>query len=164
MGHNRKHYHNILAIFIPGLLTISACGCSGQKSDAFHSVESHEPLGEDFGEMSLELPMIPSTISTPEDKAGFIAIHFWDTVDFNDTEHSLDQPFMERNFVDYLTLLPSVMTADRKAAFDSLVKHASVNDEARAMIVSLGEKYLNQDGSPLKNPEYYADFRNSLRK
>ena len=51
-------------------------------------------------ELMLELPFIPETISSPEDKAGFIAIHFWDNLDFSDHSRALNQKFMEQNFVD----------------------------------------------------------------
>ncbi|MDE6188625.1 MAG: DUF5106 domain-containing protein, partial [Duncaniella sp.] len=75
-----------------------------------------------------------------------------------------DAEFMEQNFVDYLSIFPAVMAADRQAAFDVLMSRLAVNPSARAMIVSFGEQYLNHPDSPMKNREYYSDFRKSVKR
>lgn len=108
--------------------------------------------------IALEMPAIPSTISEPEDRAGFIAIHFWDGLDFTDTARSMNQEFMEQNFVDYLSIMPAVMASDRQEAFDVLLKKASVRADTREMILNLGNKYLAHPESPMKNAEFYRDF------
>ena len=153
-----RHCIFLLAL-APGFLGLVGCGSSGKDS-------AQSPLVEDSVEvvLTLVLPSIPSTISEPEDKAGFIAIHFWDNLDFSDEEKVSDVRFMEQNFVDYLSIFPAVMAADRQAAFDVLMSRSAVNPSARAMIVSFGEKYLNHQDSPMKNSEYYTDFRNSERR
>lgn len=149
-------HHVILLAFVPGLLGLVGCGHSGGG-------EVQTPLVEDSVEtLALVLPEIPSTISAPEDKAGFIAIHFWDNLDFNDVEKSLNTEFMEQNFVDYISILPAVMAADRQMAFDALMARSSVNPSAKAMLIAFGEKYLNHPDSPMKNREYYSDFRSSV--
>ncbi|MDE7475642.1 MAG: DUF5106 domain-containing protein, partial [Duncaniella sp.] len=81
-----------------------------------------------------------------------------DNFDFSDKEKSLNLTFMERNFVDYLKLIPAAMTEDRRMAFSELIKRASVSPETRSLIIGFGEKYLNDPDSPMKNAEYYADF------
>ena len=109
-------------------------------------------------ELMLELPFIPETISSPEDKAGFIAIHFWDNLDFSDHSRALNQKFMEQNFVDYLSVLPAVMSSDRVRAFESMFARAVATPETFKLIKALGDKYLNDPRSPMVNGEYYADF------
>ncbi len=153
-----RHRIFLLAL-APGFLGLVGCGSSGKDS-------AQSPLVEDSVEevLTLVLPSIPSTISEPEDKAGFIAIHFWDNLDFSDEEKVSDIRFMEQNFVDYLSIFPAVMATDRQAAFDVLMSRSAVSPSARAMIVSFGEKYLNHPDSPMKNSEYYTDFRNSVRR
>lgn len=150
-----KH-HIILSI--AALIALSACGHKGESvTEAEASVGLNAGV-DSMEELTLELPMIPTTISAPEDKAGFLAIHFWDNLDFTDKETALRLPFMEQNFVDYLSIMPAVMAADRRKAFDALIKKASVTPETRSFIIGLGEKYLNDPDSPMKNPDYYADF------
>lgn len=153
-----RHRIFLLAL-APVFLGLAGCGNSGKGNVQSSIVEdSIEEI------MTLVLPSIPSTISEPEDKAGFIAIHFWDGLDFCDEEKVSDAEFMEQNFVDYLSIFPAVMAADRQAAFDVLMSRSAVNPSARAMIVSFGEKYLNHPDSPMKNSEYYSDFRRSVKR
>lgn len=93
-----------------------------------------------------------------EGKAGYLAAHFWDNLDFTDTSRSLNEDFMERNFVDFLTIMPAVMSHDRVTAFENLLNRASASDEAYYLIVDYGDKYLIGEDSPLLNEEYYIDF------
>ena len=153
-----KHYILLLSI-------IAMSGCSQTQ---FQSSESNEPIDSSDIEVSnsdsvevpaLEMPVIPATISEPEDMAGFIAIHFWDNLDFSDMEGVGDTVFLEQNFVDYLGVMPAVMASDRLVAFKALMKRSSANKAARELIVAFGEKYLNHPDSPMKNPEHYADFK-----
>lgn len=147
-----------IIISIAALLALTACGGKGKTG-----AKDEAPVGvvatvDSMEELTLELPMIPTTISEPEDKAGFLAIHFWDNLDFTDTAKATHFPFMEQNFVDYLSIIPAVRADDRRKAFGELIKRASVNPDTRSFIIGLGEKYLNDPDSPMKNPEYYADF------
>lgn len=112
--------------------------------------------------MSLQLPAIPEAISSMEGKAGYLAGHFWDNLNFADTTRSLNVDFMEQNFVDFLGVLPAVMSSDRAAAFDNLLRHASVSDDAYWLVVDLGDKYLMDPNSPLRNEDYYIDFLHSV--
>ncbi|MCI8999064.1 MAG: DUF5106 domain-containing protein [Muribaculaceae bacterium] len=112
--------------------------------------------------MSLELPAIPEAISTMEGKAGYLAGHFWDNLNFTDTLRSLNVDFMEQNFVDFLSLLPAVMSSDRAVAFDRMLKQASASHDAYWLMVDMGDKYLMDPNSPLRNEDYYIDFLNSV--
>lgn len=155
-----KRFNNISgknAVITVLVLMACATACSGTK-DGKQSVAVAGNDAADVEVLALELPRIPSTISEPEDMAGFLAIHFWDNLDFKDSEKSLDADFMERNFVEYLSILPAVLAEDRKAAFNELIERASVTPETRDMIVMFGKKYLHHPQSPMHNDEYYRDF------
>lgn len=152
--------HLNIAALLSGMALCVACGNQSGKDLKDAGLQSSAvELCDTVSSPVLELPAIPATISEPEDKAGFIAIHFWDNLDFSDTSKSLRMPFMEQNFVEYLSIFPAVMSADRLTAFKSLMERASVSPETRALVIELGEKYLNQPDSPMKNAEYYSDFR-----
>lgn len=105
----------------------------------------------------LELPYIPKTISEPEDKAGFIAIHFWDNLDFAESR-ALNVRFMEQNFVDWLSIMPAVMSEDRVKAFQSLFSRAAAVPEVYSLFRGLGDKYLADPQSPMVSSEYYKDY------
>lgn len=132
-------------------------GCTGVSDKNTHVSEA-AAAADTVVELTLELPQIPSTVSAPEDKAGFIAIHFWDNLDFTDSRKALDTDFMEQNFVDYLSIFPAVMAEDRVEAFNTLIERSSATPETRALIEALGKKYLNHPESPMRNDEYFADF------
>ena len=149
--------HHVI-ISIAALMTLSACGSKGTSGSEGQTPVDLAVTTDSMENMVFPLPQIPSTISKPEDQIGFIVIHFWDNFDFSDKEKSLNLTFMERNFVDYLTLIPAAMTEDRRMAFSELIKRASVYPETRSLIIGFGEKYLNDPDSPMKNAEYYADF------
>ena len=102
----------------------------------------------------LELPTIPETISATEDRAGYLAGHFWDNLNFADTTRSLNMDFMEQNFVNFLSVLPAVMSSDRAIAFDNLMHNASAHNDAYWLIVDMCDKYLMDPNSPMRNEDY----------
>lgn len=136
--------------------TLAIAGSGGDGGGKAMATSASETLSEE--DLMLELPFIPNTISSPEDKAGFIAIHFWDNLDFSDHSRALNLKFMEQNFVDYLSVLPAVMSSDRVRAFESMFARAVASPETFKLIKALGDKYLNDPRSPMVNGEYYADF------
>lgn len=145
----------VATIGIPVLL--AACGTpSGGGDKVTDVVATTDTVTAE--ELSLELPNVPVAISAPHEKAGFIAIHFWDNLDFTDSSKALNVDFMEQNFVDYLSIMPAVMATDRLKAFGALIEQASATPETLALILALGEKYLNHPDSPMLNSEYYSDF------
>lgn len=131
-----------------------ACGNVQKKREADAAVEK----AEKGAMLALVLPKIPVTVAEPEDRAGFIAVHFWDNLDFADRTKSLNADFMEQNFVEFLSLLPAVIDSDRKEAFGNLIRQASATPESRALIIALGNKYLHHPASPMRNDKYYVDF------
>lgn len=134
------------------LLVVVSCG----RHDS--AATDSDIVSDSVEVMALELPDIPEVIPTMEGKAGYLAAHFWDNLDFTDTSRSLNEDFMERNFVDFLTIMPAVMSHDRVTAFKNLLNRASASEEAYYLIVDYGDKYLIGEESPLLNEDYYVDF------
>lgn len=148
----------VAAATLTALIPLWGCRGGSDKRDT----EGMDSLS--VTELSLELPAIPSTISEPEDQAGYLAIHFWDNLDFNDPDKAQNIEFMEQNFVDYLSIFPAVMATDRPRAFGRLLERAAANPKVEVMIRSLGKKYLNHPDSPMYNEEYYADFIKAVKR
>ena len=149
-----KRFSIILTLFMA-----VACGNpadKASKADADSSGNSAVLL--------LELPTIPETISATEDRAGYLAGHFWDNLNFADTTRSLNMDFMEQNFVNFLSVLPAVMSSDRAIAFDNLMHNASAHNDAYWLIVDMCDKYLMDPNSPMRNEDYYIDFLKSVLK
>lgn len=140
-----------LAILLT-LLVVVSCGRHDSKTTY------SDTASDSIEVMALEMPDIPEVIPTLEGKAGYLAAHFWDNLDFTDSARSLNEDFMEQNFVDFLSIMPAVMSHDRVTAFENLLNRASASDEAYYLMVDYGDKYLIGEDSPLLNEEYYVDF------
>lgn len=153
-----REYIIRLSILLAAIAALWAC-TETMKSYS-HAVKAPPASELSFParDMMLELPEIPRTMSRPEHKAGFIAIHFWDKLDFSDRRLTLNRRFMEQNFVHYLSLLPAVMSSDRVRAFESMFSRAASAPETFGLMKALGKKYLDDPRSPMVNGEYYSDF------
>lgn len=154
--HNMKHISLLLII----LAALCSCAPHGTDTSAATTVDvTPSARTTRLPEiMALELPAIPRLISTPEGRAGYLAMHFWDNLHFADTTRSLNVNFMEQNFVDFLSLLPAVMRTDRVVAFDNLLDSAAIYRPAYMLVIGIGDKYLMHPDSPQRNEEYYIDF------
>lgn len=149
----------ILTLLVAAACTRNAGSADSASGDATAApVISSTYADSDVEIMALELPAIPEPISTMEGRAGYLAAHFWDNLNFADTTRSLNANFMEQNFVDFLSLMPAVMSSDRVIAFDNLLDSAAVTRATYWLVIDMGDKYLIHPDSPLRNEEYYIDF------
>ncbi len=106
----------------------------------------------------LPLPAVPQDMTVPTERAGYILAHFWDGLDFADTLRTHDGAFMERNFVNFLSLFPHARFEALSPAVGSLLRGASADAGAFGSITELAEKYLGDAGSPMRNEDYYIVF------
>ena len=107
----------------------------------------------------LPLPDVPTSLRTPEARAGYIIAHFWDALDFgSDTLKTRDPDFMERNLANCLSLFPIADTAALVQAVDMLVSNAGKDAPSLSVLVELAEKYLYEPESPVYNEEHYGIF------
>lgn len=91
------------------------------------------------------LPTIPETIEVPEERAVYLAEHYWDNTPLSDTLVSRNAEEFEPFMVDYLTLLP-LLDEDRQAAALSPLF---------AVATPLLRRYLTEEASPVYAPEVY---------
>ena len=69
-----------------------------------------------MGADELPLPAVPAEMTVPTDRAGYILLHFWDAMDFDDADRSLDRDFMGQNMANFLSVFPHARESDRRAA------------------------------------------------
>ncbi len=60
-----------------------------------------------YGADELPLPAVPAEMTVPADRAGYILLHFWDAMDFDDADRSLDRDFMGQNMANFLSVFPA---------------------------------------------------------
>ena len=65
---------------------------------------------------------VPAMLSTPEERAQYVAAHYWDKFDFTDTAAYLDKPAVtEQGMADFLNILRQyVAPSDAAASLDRL--------------------------------------------
>lgn len=99
------------------------------------------------------LPDVPDELVAPEDRAAYLAVHYWDHFDFADTSLIARPEVTEQAFVDFVSILPYARNA--QAAVDTLYRRAAVDRRMVYHFIELGDKYLYEPNSPMYNEELY---------
>ncbi len=139
-------------ILVSLILFSIICSCdNSRKQDRLETV-SVDSITE------LPLPSVPSGITTTEDRAAFVARHFWDALDFRSDPLAVDTAFMEQNFANFISVL-AVTPQDRTGeAVQGLCKMALGNPDAFSLLESVAEKYLDDPNSPMRNEDLFILF------
>lgn len=128
-------YKNILIIAIATLL--------------FSSRLCAQDMGAGF-----VLPTIPETITTPEQRANYLALHYWDSLDMTDQER-VESEAINQAFADFVSILP--YATNRNEAFATLWRKSYAHRDAFYHMLQLAELYLYDVASPLRNEEQYIE-------
>lgn len=103
-------------------------------------------------------PQIPSDLRTPQEQSAFMAMHFWDGLDFADTVRSLDRSVVEEAFSDYAAILPEVSDSICRASVDSLLTRAAAVAPAYRLLLETARVYLYSPDSPVFSEDAYLPF------
>lgn len=102
---------------------------------------------------SYPLPAVPPTIKTPEARANYLALHYWDRYDFSDNGLIGNKDVSEQGFSNFISIMPYV--TQREEAFEALVARMVTNSKMTPYFVALAEKYLSEPLSPVYNEDLY---------
>lgn len=106
----------------------------------------------------LPVPAVPDSLVSPESRADYAISHFWDAMDFGDTLQSHNHEFLERNFSNFIYLLPYAPTSSAEKAVALLMKKAGTDKTAFLILAELAEKYLSEPNSPMRNEDLFILF------
>lgn len=140
-------------------VALTACHSDGGASAAAATADTI-PAGHVIN--GLRLPDVPSSITSPGERATFIVDHFWDYMDFADTARSHSRDFMEQSFANYASLFPLVEISHLGASVAALQDRAGVDSLASSLLAGIADKYLYDPNSPMLNEDYYELFLPSL--
>lgn len=100
------------------------------------------------------LPEIPDSLVVPSERAEYLAFHYWDNFDFGDAALP-DAPAdaLEQAFVDFLAVLQLI--PGTYGPLDTLFCRAATHPDMLGRFVSLGEKYLSERYSPMRDESLY---------
>ena len=128
-----------LTVFV--MFCVMACGVSAQQK-------------------AFPMPQIPTTLSTPAERANYLAIHYWDLYDFSEETLSYSGRMSEQAFTDFISIMPYV--TERDSAFTQFVSR--ITDEKRVLrrFFDIAQKYLAEVASPVYNEPLYILFLQKL--
>ena len=128
-------YKNILIVAIATLL--------------FSSKLCAQDMGAGF-----VLPAIPETLTTPEQRADYLAQHYWDSLDMTDMK-AVESDVTRAAFADFVSILP--YCTSQIDAFATLWRRCYPHRDAYYYMLELAEFYLYDVASPQRNEECYIE-------
>lgn len=140
-------------------LLLSVSSCDNSRKD--EKVMVGRTL-KDTTSYKLHMPNIPSNITSSEERAEFLAFHYWDNMDWNDTILLKAERFMGENMATYGTILEMVPYKTAVSAVSGLINEVADNKHALRSIDEYAFSYFYYPGAPQYNEELYLLFINPL--
>ena len=94
-------------------------------------------------------------LNTPELRADFLVKHYWDNVNFADTNYIHHPDITEQAWADYCDLLNHVPLSTAQEAIKKTIARTETEKKVFDYITGLADKYLYDPNSPLRNEEFY---------
>jgi hypothetical protein len=115
-------------------------------------------------QMELPLPKVPEKLVTPQDRTGYVMMHFWDALDATDTVHSLNAEFLEDNFSNFISLFSVVDSTVQRKSVENMLQKLAPERESYRLMVQTARKCLYDADSPAKNEDYYLMVLDAVEK
>ncbi|WP_291529013.1 DUF5106 domain-containing protein [Bacteroides sp. UBA939] len=140
-----KSYINLIFLF---LFICISCGS--------RNISGEQPVASESDTLKrFTLPSIPTVLNTPELRSDFLVRHYWDNVNFADTNYIHHPEITEQAWVDYVDILKLVPDSTARTSIKSLFKSAEAEKKVFLYFTELANKYLRDPNSPMRNEEYY---------
>ena len=134
------------------LVTLLLCGTAYLTLQTGCAKKAQPPVTRTFP--TVDVPII---YTDPQVRAEFIAMHFWDKFDFNDTAYVESSTLVsEQAIVDYLSALPYASYDVLYKGIKQTLDQASQNKAMYIYFYTVMSHYLFDNmNSPLRNYEFY---------
>ncbi|MCM1504263.1 MAG: DUF5106 domain-containing protein [Muribaculum sp.] len=142
------------------LFTIAATAAMTLSTVSTLALPSHEVTSVE----ELTLPKDPDGMTDTVNRADYILLHFWDSMDFSDTAKSHDYAFMEQNLVNFFSVMPHASVSGRETAVSNLMNIVSTDKTAFNLVAEIAEHYLYEPGSPMREEELFIPFVQAIVK
>lgn len=140
---------NMKYLFFAICFALSAC-----KSGNASSQDHKEGAVQDTI-TKINLPAIPQMLTTPEQRADFLVNHYWDNVNFADTNYIHHDNITEQAWVDYCDLMGHVSLPNVQQAIRKMIDRTNIDKKVFNYFTELADKYFYDPNSPMRNEEYY---------
>lgn len=109
-------------------------------------------------------PSVPVTLTSSEDRADYLAEHYWKHFDFTDTTYIQMPEVTEQAYVNYIDVL-KLIDKDKATGYMAQTMHgAEANKLVFHYFGDLAEKYLYDPNSPFQNDQLYIPVLETLIK
>jgi hypothetical protein len=139
----------VSALLFTGLL---ACGTPDKKK---------LPVAKTASVHAFAVPTIPIALKTPEDRADYLMVHYWDQYPFADTTALNNPAFAEQPFADFVNILLQLPVEKGTVGIRKLMSKAEVNETMFSHFQKLAEKYLEDPNAPTRNEPLFVAFLES---
>ena len=113
-----------------------------------------------LGSEVFPLPSVPDSLVTTESRANYLALHYWDNIDFNDSTIIGNEDISEQGFSNFISIIPYV--TQKEVAFAEFVSKISLKPDVQDYFMAVAKKYLAESQSPVFNEELYILMLQSL--
>ena len=113
-----------------------------------------------LGSEVFPLPSVPDSLVTAKSRANYLALHYWDNIDFNDSTIIGNEDISEQGFSNFISIMPYV--TQKEVAFAEFVSKISLKPDVQDYFMAVAKKYLAESQSPVFNEEVYIMMLQSL--
>ncbi len=108
------------------------------------------------------LPTVPLMLNTPEARSKYLSKHYWDRMNFTDTNYVHHPEITEQAWVNYIDLLKIVPDTLAKLSVKELFNKAEANKKIYLYFTGMADKYLYDPNSPFRNEELYIPVLDNM--
>lgn len=134
-------------------LALLLSSCSGGKNA--NTEQENSTNQQDTAFHAVVMPEIPAMMTAPEQRAEFLATHYWDGTDFSDTSYVNHREAVEQAWVDYLAVLYDTPLETARQLIDRFFLRISNDKKLLNHFGELADRYLYDPNSPMRNEELY---------
>lgn len=140
------------------LLNLSTACSNGQVSSKHVQATTTDTI------TTFVLPEIPTMLNIPELRADYLAKHYWDNVNFADTNYIHHPEVTEQAWVNFIEILRLTSSSTSDTALKKLFAQAEKEKKCYMYLTSLADKYLYDPNSPMRNEELYISVLDAVLK
>lgn len=135
---------------LPILCLFLLCSCKSGNATSQNKNEVAQDTITTF-----TLPTIPVMMTAPDQRADYLVKHYWDNVNFADTNYIHHPEVTEQAWADYCDILNHVPLETAQKAMRATIERANTDKKMFNYFTDLADKYLYDPNSPLRNEEFY---------
>lgn len=144
-------------LYISLLISILALSASCSNSNSGANTQKAEEQKEDNMSQKFSLPAIPSLIKG-EERLLYLAEHYWDNYNFEDTSNISDKEYTTKPFFNYLRLLKDLPDDIAKKRFENFSSTIIKQTQKGFLIkfLQLSDEFLDYPNSPVRDNVLYS--------